>query len=224
MAEEEGVDRKLSIDKEVVSPRSRAVSMAGLETDVHVVPVEVLEQRFGTSVDGGHDVAEAVKRLEKEGKNVLEPPRDLPLAIKFILYLFEGFGLLLWAGAILCFIAWYPLSYNQPGGIYNLALSLCLVFVIVLSGLFNFLQVRASCCQWRPHEWSPLSTHPPHTRLSPPRFPPIGATQFASHGKVQEAPACAGQGAQGRELAQRGCVGEFTVTRPSARLLNNKTG
>lgn len=45
-------------------------------------------------------------------------------------------------GAILCFVAYYPLSYKQEGGIYNLALCICLIVVIILSGLFNFLQAR----------------------------------------------------------------------------------
>lgn len=113
-----------------------------LETDVHLVSVEQLEQRFHTSADQGLDELVAGSRLVKEGRNVLQPPKDLPLAVKFLITLFEGFGMLLWVGAILCFIAWYPLSYKQDGGIYNLALSMCLVFVTVLNGIFQFAQVR----------------------------------------------------------------------------------
>lgn len=43
--------------------------------------------------------AEAEARLAADGRNVLHPPRELPLFVNFLLYLFEGFGLLLWAGA-----------------------------------------------------------------------------------------------------------------------------
>ena len=73
---------------------------------MHLVTVEELEERLGTSIELGLTQAQAAALLIKEGKNILSPPKELPLAVKFILFLFEGFGLLLWAGAILCFIAW----------------------------------------------------------------------------------------------------------------------
>jgi hypothetical protein len=50
------------------------------------------------------------------------------------MYLFEGFGPLLWVAAVMCFLAWYPLSWRQPDGFYNLALAIVLVVIIVVSG------------------------------------------------------------------------------------------
>lgn len=113
-----------------------------VHTDVHMIPIEELLQRLDTPSDmRGLSAEVAAARLEVEGPNLLTPVKQPPLVLTFIVYLFEGFGVLLWASAVLCFIAWYPLSYRQPGGWYNFALFVCLIFVIIFSGLFNFLQV-----------------------------------------------------------------------------------
>lgn len=43
--------------------------------------------------------------LEKYGRNVLTPPKTTPEWVKFVRNLFGGFQILLWIGAVLCFIA-----------------------------------------------------------------------------------------------------------------------
>lgn len=43
--------------------------------------------------------------LERDGPNVLTPPPTTPEWVKFMKQLFGGFALLLWFGAILCFLA-----------------------------------------------------------------------------------------------------------------------
>lgn len=126
--EEAGVpehQRSLSFD---------AGNNAILETDVHIVTIHELEARFKTNRDKGLTSAQAAAVLDEKGRNVLTPPKELPPFVRFLLYLFEGFGPLLWVGAVLCFIAYYPLSYRVEGGAYNLALSICLVLVIIISG------------------------------------------------------------------------------------------
>lgn len=50
--------------------------------------------------------AEARRRLERDGPNALTPPKQTPEWVKFCKNLFGGFSLLLWIGAILCFIAY----------------------------------------------------------------------------------------------------------------------
>ena len=44
--------------------------------------------------------------LERDGPNELSPPKTIPEWLKFCKQLFGGFAMLLWIGAILCFIAY----------------------------------------------------------------------------------------------------------------------
>lgn len=50
--------------------------------------------------------AKAKENLERDGPNALTPPKQTPEWVKFCKNLFGGFALLLWIGAILCFIAY----------------------------------------------------------------------------------------------------------------------
>lgn len=50
--------------------------------------------------------AKAKENLERDGPNALTPPKTTPEWVKFCKQLFGGFALLLWIGAILCFIAY----------------------------------------------------------------------------------------------------------------------
>jgi magnesium-transporting ATPase (P-type) len=43
--------------------------------------------------------------LSRDGPNALSPPKTTPEWVKFCKQMFGGFALLLWIGAILCFIA-----------------------------------------------------------------------------------------------------------------------
>ena len=54
----------------------------------------------------GLTTARAKEILERDGPNCLSPPKTIPEWIKFCTQLFGGFSLLLWIGAILCFIAY----------------------------------------------------------------------------------------------------------------------
>ena len=44
--------------------------------------------------------------MERDGPNELSPPKTTPEWVKFCKQLFGGFSLLLWIGAILCYIAY----------------------------------------------------------------------------------------------------------------------
>ena len=44
--------------------------------------------------------------LARDGPNQLTPPKTIPEWVKFCKQLFGGFSLLLWIGAILCFVAY----------------------------------------------------------------------------------------------------------------------
>ena len=56
--------------------------------------------------------------LERDGPNELSPPKTTPEWVKFCKQMFGGFALLLWIGAILCFVAYsiQASTYEDPPG------------------------------------------------------------------------------------------------------------
>ena len=77
-----------------------------LELDVHIVEVEELCKRYTTDLTKGLTTSQAAANLEEYGPNALTPPKTTPEWVKFCKNLFSGFAMLLWIGAILCFIAY----------------------------------------------------------------------------------------------------------------------
>jgi sodium/potassium-transporting ATPase subunit alpha len=116
-----------------------------LEIDHHRVPLEELVTRLETSVEMGLSETAARIRLERDGPNALTPPKTTPEWIKFCKQMFGGFALLLWIGAILCFIA-----YSIQSGAYedppkdNLYLGIVLTAVVVITGIFSYYQESKS--------------------------------------------------------------------------------
>lgn len=69
--------------------------------------------------------------LLRDGPNCLTPPKTTPEWVKFCKTLFGGFSMLLWIGAILCFIAYgiQAGTYDDPpGDNVSVLLSLLLVW------------------------------------------------------------------------------------------------
>ncbi|MCL4117842.1 UNVERIFIED_CONTAM: hypothetical protein GTU68_020229, partial [Idotea baltica] len=116
-----------------------------LELDEHKVPIEELFQRLQTNPDTGLTMAEARRRIERDGPNALTPPKQVPEWIKFCKNLFGGFALLLWIGAILCFIAYSieTASEEEPAN-DNLYLGIVLTAVVVVTGIFSYYQESKS--------------------------------------------------------------------------------
>ncbi len=56
-------------------------------------------------VQQGLTDAKAAEVLNRDGPNALSPPKTTPEWVKFCKQMFGGFALLLWIGAILCFLA-----------------------------------------------------------------------------------------------------------------------
>jgi len=54
----------------------------------------------------GLSAKEAAFRLERDGRNCLTPPPTIPEWVKFCKLLFGGFSMLLWIGALLCYITY----------------------------------------------------------------------------------------------------------------------
>lgn len=107
-----------------------------VDMDEHIISVEELCDRLNTNVDTGMTAAQHAKQLEIDGPNRLTPAKSTPMIVVFLSHLFTGFSLLLWFGAVLCFIAYGV----DPSGIENLYLGVVLVLVVVITGIFSFYQ------------------------------------------------------------------------------------
>jgi sodium/potassium-transporting ATPase subunit alpha len=77
-----------------------------LALDVHRIPIFELMERYNTNVSYGLTRRQAADNVRTYGPNALTPPPKTPKWIKFFQQLFGGFALLLWFGAILCFLAY----------------------------------------------------------------------------------------------------------------------
>jgi sodium/potassium-transporting ATPase subunit alpha len=116
-----------------------------LDIDFHKISLEQLYQRFSTNPDTGLTHAKAKENLERDGPNALTPPRQTPEWVKFCKNLFGGFALLLWIGAILCFIAYsiQASTVEEPAD-DNLYLGIVLAAVVIVTGIFSYYQESKS--------------------------------------------------------------------------------
>ena len=93
------------------------------QTDVHLIPLSELYERFGTTVVGlqGLTSAEVERRLQEQGPNRLTAPPTTPKWVIFGEHLFEGFAAMLWLGAALCMLAYF-LEPSSPDNVSKLNL------------------------------------------------------------------------------------------------------
>jgi len=116
-----------------------------LELDVHRVHISELCKRFGTNLERGLTKTKADESRKVYGPNALTPPPTTPEWIKFCQNLFGGFALLLWFGAVLCFIAYsiQASAYEEPPD-DNLYLGIVLSVVVIVTGIFSYYQENKS--------------------------------------------------------------------------------
>jgi sodium/potassium-transporting ATPase subunit alpha len=111
--------------------------------DDHKMSIDELLIRYDVDVDTGLTSTQVAKRQKEYGDNCLTPPKKIPEWKKLCRQLFGGFSLLLWGGAVLCFLA-YSIDWWQHDGDVakdNLILGIALLIVVVLSGTFSYSQV-----------------------------------------------------------------------------------
>merc|ERR1712051_562046 len=116
-----------------------------LEIDVHRVSVDELCKRFNTNIAEGLTDDQVAKGIEEHGLNQLTPPKTTPEWVKFCQCLFSGFAMLLWFGAILCFLAYgiQASAYEEPPD-DNLYLGIVLTAVVTVTGIFSYYQESKS--------------------------------------------------------------------------------
>ena len=116
-----------------------------VQMDEHQIPLEDLLARFSSNVENGLTTAKAEEHLARDGPNSLSPPHTTPEWIKFCKNLFGGFALLLWVGAILCYVAYFvdyfTMEYPSKD---NLWLGIVLMGVVIITGCFQYYQESKS--------------------------------------------------------------------------------
>ncbi|KAK2497246.1 hypothetical protein MC885_020874 [Smutsia gigantea] len=116
-----------------------------LDLDDHKLSNNELEKKYGTNIMTGLSSAQAAELLARDGPNTLSPPTEVPEIIKFLKQMVGGFSLLLWVGAILCWIA-YGIQYsnNKSSSMDNVYLGAVLAVVVILTGIFAYYQEAKS--------------------------------------------------------------------------------
>ncbi|XP_057376571.1 sodium/potassium-transporting ATPase subunit alpha-B-like isoform X2 [Daphnia carinata] len=116
-----------------------------LELDEHRISAEDLYRRMKCDPIKGLTTAQAKANFERDGPNALTPPKTTPEWVKFCNQLFGGFSMLLWIGAILCYVAYTIEVSNNPDILGdNLYLGIVLTTVVVVTGVFSYMQERKS--------------------------------------------------------------------------------
>uniref|UniRef100_A0AAY4AHD2 Sodium/potassium-transporting ATPase subunit alpha n=1 Tax=Denticeps clupeoides TaxID=299321 RepID=A0AAY4AHD2_9TELE len=134
----------------------------------HKMSVEEVCRKFQTDIVQGLTNAKAAEFLARDGPNALTPPPTTPEWVKFCRQLFGGFSILLWIGAILCFLAYaiqaateddpagdnvsltitdtHSLHKYNHSGMSQLSLYLGIVLsaVVIITGCFSYFQEAKS--------------------------------------------------------------------------------
>uniref|UniRef100_A0AAY5L877 Sodium/potassium-transporting ATPase subunit alpha n=1 Tax=Esox lucius TaxID=8010 RepID=A0AAY5L877_ESOLU len=88
---------------------------------------------------------QAKENLLRDGPNCLTPPPTTPEWVKFCKQLFGGFCMLLWIGALLCFMAFIiQMNSGEEPTYDNLYLGIVLAIVVIITGLFSYYQEAKS--------------------------------------------------------------------------------
>uniref|UniRef100_A0A8C6WTX9 Sodium/potassium-transporting ATPase subunit alpha n=1 Tax=Neogobius melanostomus TaxID=47308 RepID=A0A8C6WTX9_9GOBI len=103
--------------------------------DDHKLTLDELNRKYSTDLTNGLTGAKAAENLARDGPNALTPPPTTPEWVKFCKQMFGGFSMLLWTGAILCFLAY---------GIQALYLGVVLSAVVIITGCFSYYQEAKS--------------------------------------------------------------------------------
>jgi len=106
-----------------------------VKVEDHRIPLQELLNRLEVDPGAGLSSGSVKRKVKEHGENMLTPPAQTPVWIKFVKELTGFFSLLLWGGAILCFF-----GYAIDGSADHLFLGIVLVFVVVVTGVFSFYQ------------------------------------------------------------------------------------
>ncbi|XP_008518698.2 sodium/potassium-transporting ATPase subunit alpha-4 isoform X1 [Equus przewalskii] len=135
--------------KEKVKRKKNKANIEELKKEVvmddHKLTLEELSRRYSVDLTKGLRPEKAQEILDRDGPNTLTPPPTTPEWVKFCKQLFGGFSILLWTGAILCFVAYGIQTYfNEEPTKDNLYLGIVLAVVVFITGCFSYYQEAKS--------------------------------------------------------------------------------
>nr|KAF6290220.1 ATPase Na+/K+ transporting subunit alpha 2 [Myotis myotis] len=113
--------------------------------DDHKLSLDELGRKYQVDLSKGLTNQRAQDILARDGPNALTPPPTTPEWVKFCRQLFGGFSILLWIGAILCFLAYgiQAAMEDEPSN-DNLYLGVVLAAVVIVTGCFSYYQEAKS--------------------------------------------------------------------------------
>ncbi|PWA32169.1 hypothetical protein CCH79_00013346, partial [Gambusia affinis] len=116
-----------------------------VDMDDHKLNLDELQRKYGTDLSNGLTGARAAEILARDGPNALTPPPTTPEWVKFCKQMFGGFSMLLWTGAVLCFLAYgiQAAMEDEPAN-DNLYLGVVLSAVVIITGCFSYYQEAKS--------------------------------------------------------------------------------
>jgi len=82
----------------------------------------------------------AAKKLVEWGENKLTEKEGMNPFVEYLIHMANFFSILLWAGAILCFVA-YGMASEDPSNLY---LGIVITIIVNLSCFIEFIQNRKS--------------------------------------------------------------------------------
>uniref|UniRef100_A0AAY4C6D8 Sodium/potassium-transporting ATPase subunit alpha n=1 Tax=Denticeps clupeoides TaxID=299321 RepID=A0AAY4C6D8_9TELE len=116
-----------------------------VDLDDHKLSLDELHRKYGTDLSKGLTSCRAQEILARDGPNALTPPPTTPEWVKFCKQMFGGFSMLLWTGAVLCFLAYgiQAAMEDEPAN-DNLYLGVVLSAVVIITGCFSYYQESKS--------------------------------------------------------------------------------
>lgn len=137
---EHGAKKKKAKKEKDMEELKKEVSL-----DDHKLSLDELHRKYGTDLSRGLSTSRAAEILARDGPNALTPPPTTPEWVKFCRQLFGGFSLLLWIGALLCFLAYgiQAATEEEPNN-DNLYLGVVLSAVVIITGCFSYYQEAKS--------------------------------------------------------------------------------
>lgn len=107
-----------------------------LEMWEHKATVEEMCAKLQTDPTKGLSEAEAQRRLERDGPNMLSPPKVTPWWVKLGMQFLNFFAILLQIASVLCFIG-FALDNDAEDNLY---LGVVLYAVVIITAIFSFFQ------------------------------------------------------------------------------------
>lgn len=116
-----------------------------IDLEDHKIPLTDFYSKYQTHPDKGLSTQQAKAFLLRDGPNALTPEKRTPAWIVLMKHLFQGFSILLWIGAVLCFLAFFiesQVAEEAPRD--NLYLGIVLCCVCIITGVFSYSQEAKS--------------------------------------------------------------------------------